>query len=334
MRTDQPAGSSSKYRFTGGARVLRALLPPAQLLVDLPWAAATIAIIRSCYLWAGLWLSITLLSVSLLPWLLTQFTSLTRLDEDARRRRAAGSSGRVRYPHTRAVAAAVLTAVWKDVSRAAGIPASRYRLTLIDSPLVNAYAYPRRLIAVTEAAVRQLTSRELRGVVAHELGHELIGGWGYRALRSLCIGPMGTVFYMSILPLLDFINSGYRSFPPLGLRTAWTALVRTILLLCPVSAGVVALVAAMTPALGTSAAIGLAAACAVQPLARMWLAWREEYLADRVAADLGYGAGLASHLSNSAKFLDPLILTHPPFAARIRKILVRTNELRYYPRPA
>ncbi|MGV9840434.1 hypothetical protein ACWDUL_40430, partial [Nocardia niigatensis] len=59
----------------------------------------------------------------------------------------------------------------------------------------------------------------------------------------------------------------------------------------------------------------------------MWLNWRQEYLCDRVAVDLGYGPALRDTLLSLARRHDPhFTLTHPPAAARIARINLRIER--------
>jgi heat shock protein HtpX len=60
-----------------------------------------------------------------------------------------------------------------ELARRAGLPATP-RLHIIPSKMINAFAVGRRersAIAVTDALVRTLTTRELAGVLAHEISH-------------------------------------------------------------------------------------------------------------------------------------------------------------------
>lgn len=66
-----------------------------------------------------------------------------------------------------------LRAPWADVLRRAGTPAGRYRLMVVESEELNAYASGGGIVTVTTLAVRKLPPRRLEAVLAHELGHHL-----------------------------------------------------------------------------------------------------------------------------------------------------------------
>ena len=66
-----------------------------------------------------------------------------------------------------------LEPAWHDVLRQAGLPARRFVLAVTDSPELNAYACGGHVVAVSTAALELLPDDELRGVLAHELGHHL-----------------------------------------------------------------------------------------------------------------------------------------------------------------
>lgn len=70
---------------------------------------------------------------------------------------------------------------WAAVTKAAGVHPSDYSLWVQKSPRVNAYAAAGHTVAVTEAAVQNLSPAQLEAVLAHELGHHL-GGHAWASL--------------------------------------------------------------------------------------------------------------------------------------------------------
>ncbi len=63
--------------------------------------------------------------------------------------------------------------IWVAIADANGLPASRYVIRVVDSDEVNAFACGGHLVVVTTFAVSELTTEQLRGVLAHELSHHL-----------------------------------------------------------------------------------------------------------------------------------------------------------------
>ncbi len=68
---------------------------------------------------------------------------------------------------------AVLWPLWRDLAQANHLPPDRYVLRVLPSEELNAFACGGHLVVVTSFAVRELPTRELAGVLAHELSHHL-----------------------------------------------------------------------------------------------------------------------------------------------------------------
>ena len=69
--------------------------------------------------------------------------------------------------------AALIEPIWADIANANGLPASRYVVRVVDTDEVNAFACGGHLVVVTTFAVSELSTAQLRGVLAHELSHHL-----------------------------------------------------------------------------------------------------------------------------------------------------------------
>ena len=67
----------------------------------------------------------------------------------------------------------VLVPVWEAVAQANHLPADRYVLRVLPSDELNAFACGGHLVVVTSFALDELPTRELTGVLAHELSHHL-----------------------------------------------------------------------------------------------------------------------------------------------------------------
>lgn len=68
---------------------------------------------------------------------------------------------------------AAIEPVWAELAAANGLSPKRYVVRIVPSDALNAYACGGHLVLVTSYAVDELTTAELRGVLAHELSHHL-----------------------------------------------------------------------------------------------------------------------------------------------------------------
>lgn len=80
--------------------------------------------------------------------------------------------------------AEILEPALADVLQSAGISNHPFELWVEDSDTDNAYASGRNIICVTRGALIRETPEQLRGTIAHELGHHL--GWHTRVLSLQC----------------------------------------------------------------------------------------------------------------------------------------------------
>lgn len=69
--------------------------------------------------------------------------------------------------------AARILPIWADIAEANHLPANRYVLRVLPSDELNAFACGGHLVLVTSFAAERLSPAQLRGVLAHELGHHL-----------------------------------------------------------------------------------------------------------------------------------------------------------------
>ena len=69
--------------------------------------------------------------------------------------------------------AAYLYPLFEEVCQRAGVSSSRYRLYIYPSEQINAFAQGRRTIAISRPALNILASEEMKGMLAHELGHHV-----------------------------------------------------------------------------------------------------------------------------------------------------------------
>jgi Zn-dependent protease with chaperone function len=219
--------------------------------------------------------------------------------------------------------------IWQSVTEAAGVDGSGYILMVDSTPQLNAAACAGHVVAVTREALDSLSDDQLAGVLAHELGHHLMGhaaisllGFWYQLPGKLANAAFGIAFRFG-LAVADFFAEVTEDF---------------------------ALTLALLPfrLIGYMFALGFGLFSALLAVPQAFASRRGELHADRVAADLGFGKQLMSGLSFMEKemqrkaaqqqvgsgkklrgnrsrgglyaVLDRIYSTHPPTDARLRKL--------------
>jgi Zn-dependent protease with chaperone function len=76
-----------------------------------------------------------------------------------------------RHPHPSE--SGLLYPAWRTVAQANGIAPNHYVLAVLDAEELNAFACGGHLLVVSSQAIKMLDTRELEGVLAHELAHHL-----------------------------------------------------------------------------------------------------------------------------------------------------------------
>jgi heat shock protein HtpX len=116
-----------------------------------------------------------------------------------------------------------------ELSRRAGLPAVP-KLFVVPSKLMNAFAVGRRddsAIAITDALARNLTTRELAGVLAHEISHIAHGDVKVMAFADMVArftSVMSTVGILSlVINLGSFFGGGGRQVPWLAVAVLMAA---------------------------------------------------------------------------------------------------------------
>jgi heat shock protein HtpX len=116
-----------------------------------------------------------------------------------------------------------------ELSRRAGLPAVP-KLFVVPSKLMNAFAVGRRddsAIAITDALVRNLTTRELAGVLAHEISHIAHGDVRVMAFADMVArftSIMSTVGILSlVINLGSFFGGGGKQVPWLAVAVLMAA---------------------------------------------------------------------------------------------------------------
>lgn len=111
--------------------------------------------------------------------------------------------------------ASVIEPEWEEIAEANDLSPDEFVVRIIDSDELNAFACGGHLVVVTRFAVQELTTAELRGVLAHELSHHLglhtvaitIGHW--MAAPVLLIARIG--FFMENVAVAVARSYGTRS---------------------------------------------------------------------------------------------------------------------------
>lgn len=168
-----------------------------------------------------------------------------------------------------------LEPAWYDVTEQARLSPTRFVLAVTDSPELNAYACGGHVVVVSTGALDLLPDDELRGVLAHELGHHL-------GLHTLAL----TITHWLSLPIITLARIGF-----LLERLAFAAAD----VLARRSAGL-ALVGRIVSAVLQVLAWAFLATVLIARRIGDWLGRSSEFAADERAIEMGYGRHLAMAL--------------------------------------
>lgn len=195
--------------------------------------------------------------------------------------------------------------LFEVVCKGAGKNPNTYKLYVVDEEFPNAYALGINNIAVTRRLLQNFSNNEIKGVIAHEVGHLHYGDSIYtRVFMTVSIiGQIALIFYTiagKILVSLARIPIPFLNLFSLfaGWAFSLQAWVIEILLLVPLSVGA------------------------------MFGSRQNEYRADRYAYEIGQGEGLYAFLhrilddnpGRNNGLLNVLRASHPKTGNRIRKL--------------
>jgi STE24 endopeptidase len=203
-----------------------------------------------------------------------------------------------------------LASSWRNVTQAAEIDPAKYSLWVQRTRQVNAFATAGHTVAVTEAAAARLSGEQLDGVLAHELGHHM-GGHAWASLLR----------YWYSLP--GSYALGFGTYLSLALTSAFgSGSIPMAIVVSLVLVGFVVFLIVHVPLLGA-----FAAAFLFIPFLELWLRRQQEYQADLIAAQIGYGPALVSYLQKGEAKNQPkptrrqrIVATHPSSAERVSKL--------------
>jgi Zn-dependent protease with chaperone function len=210
--------------------------------------------------------------------------------------------------HASAEEAHVIEPLWDAIGEVNNLPASRYVVRVVDSDEVNAFACGGHLVVVTSFAVSELTGRQLRGVLAHELSHHL-------GLHTVAL----TIGHWLSVPVVLLARIGYY------LENVATAAANSFGKGSPVVAAIGAVAASLFSALAWLFTAVIRASDAVNNL----VGYTSEYEADQLAVRMGFGPELVSALryvlaqgqgQRPIGWRARLATSHPPALTRVARI--------------
>lgn len=180
-------------------------------------------------------------------------------------------------------------------------------LYVTDSMAVNAFAVGRKTVAVTRGAIYTFSPDELKGVLAHELGHMVNGD-----TKALLIKLIGNGFFSIIIFVLRFIVS----------------ILENISLIIGSKNIVLAVISFITVISRIAMDLYIIAFVFVGDLIIALNSRYSEYLADEYAYLIGYGEDLKNSLyilnkismPRNIPLLERLKASHPHTTARIERL--------------
>ena len=204
--------------------------------------------------------------------------------------------------------AAVIEPLWTQVARANDLPANRFVVRVLPSDELNAFACGGHLVVVTTFAVEELSTAQLRGVLAHELSHHL----GLHTV-ALTIGHWVSAPVVLLARVGVFLeNVAHAAAGSFGRDSALISVLGNVL-------------AAIFNALSWIFTASLRASDVLANL----VGHSSEFEADRRAVGMGFGRELASALrqllasgtgGRPIGWRARLGATHPPARTRVARI--------------
>lgn len=190
--------------------------------------------------------------------------------------------------------------VKKRAMKRSKIISPKMKLYIVDSMSINAFSIGRNTIAITRGLMNTMNDEELEAVIAHEMSHIINGD-------------------TQVSMLITTASNAY----------IWTVLlISKALFLIETMTGGTSFVSKLLSFVRNILELALKYVIMVFTILVASTSRREEYKADKVAFELGYGEGLLSALykfyhiemSGKKKLIDKLQETHPITAYRIEAI--------------
>jgi heat shock protein HtpX len=169
-------------------------------------------------------------------------------------------------------------------------------LCIVDVLYINAFALGRKTVAVTKGAINSLSEEELKGFIAHELGHILHGD-----TKALLLAVVGNGIFTILTIILQILVGIFTSMTRRGYMVFVIRIIFQLILWYLVNLGQVIL------SINSRG---------------------NEYRADRFAYEIGQGDNLKEALyllqnismSENRKLLEKLKSSHPHIAKRIGRL--------------
>jgi len=181
------------------------------------------------------------------------------------------------------------------------------KLYIMDALYVNAFAVGRKTIGVTKGAIATFTADELKGILAHELGH-----MNYGHTKALLLSTIGNIFFSVIvlvfriiLYFISFISAIVARFNIIGIAFMFITFIAQIF----VNVSVFVFITISEVILGLNSRAN-------------------EIQADTFAYEMGYGKELISSMyiiqkismSAKIKLSERMKAAHPHIADRIANL--------------
>ena len=204
--------------------------------------------------------------------------------------------------------AARLEPAWRSVAQQVGLSSKQFRLAVLESEELNAFACGGSLLVVTSYAIEVLPRDEMTGVLAHELAHHL-------GLHTVAL----TVRQWMSLPIFLLAQIGF--FLQNVATAATSSFARNSALLRALGR----LIGAILQSFSWVFLSGLLVSNAVANL----VGQRAEFDADRRAVEMGFGRELSVALRRvsaettsaaAGSHISWLATTHPSARVRMRRI--------------
>ena len=187
------------------------------------------------------------------------------------------------------------------------------KLYIMDAMYVNAFAIGRKTVAVTKGAIETFTEDELKGILAHELGH-----MAYGHSKALLLSLIGNLFFSVIVWFFRFILRIFQIIANIGAFFSFVGIIFAVFIfllrfLADMSNFVFVSISQMLLALNSR---------------------QNEIQADKFAYEVGYGGDLISgmyllqkiSINTKVRLAERLMATHPHIAYRIGKLEELENE--------
>lgn len=192
--------------------------------------------------------------------------------------------------------------LFNEVCISAAVNPLQYNLYIAESQKSNAWALGSKTVAVTQGLLFEANDMEIKGVLAHEVGHLVLGHTLWITL-TYASGQIG-YFILQIYVLITKICSLLSYIPFVGLITV------------PIIWGIAISLKLFQWFITIPFSVGM-----------MFGSRRDEYAADKFTAQIGFGAGLHSYLSRIAAryeksegFFERLHSTHPRVEKRLKRL--------------